>query len=61
MSNLLQSLLTIFVLTATMTDNGRIQNIEGVANAFGQIMAAERGEVICEVTTAKVLLHIIAY
>ncbi|KAB7500922.1 ATP synthase subunit O, mitochondrial [Armadillidium nasatum] len=42
-------------LLNTMTDNGRIQSIESVASSFSVIMAAERGEIICEVTTAKEL------
>ncbi|MCL4119637.1 UNVERIFIED_CONTAM: hypothetical protein GTU68_033893 [Idotea baltica] len=42
-------------LLGVLTDNGKIQNIEGVAGAFNTLMAAERGEVICEVTTAKEL------
>ncbi|RXG55327.1 ATP synthase subunit O, mitochondrial [Armadillidium vulgare] len=46
--------LTVNLLN-TMTDNGRIQSIESVANSFSLIMAAERGEIICEVTTAKEL------
>lgn len=42
-------------LLTTMVENGRAASVEGVINAFGTIMAAVRGEVICEVTTAKAL------
>lgn len=37
-----------------MADNGRISKIGGVLTAFGRIMSAHRGEVVCNVTTAKV-------
>lgn len=37
-----------------MSDNGRLNKVEGIISAFGQIMSAHRREVICEVTTAKV-------
>ncbi|KAG0711678.1 ATP synthase subunit O, mitochondrial [Chionoecetes opilio] len=40
-------------LMETLVDNGRAASVEGVINAFETIMAALRGEVICEVTTAK--------
>ncbi|PVD29215.1 hypothetical protein C0Q70_11812 [Pomacea canaliculata] len=42
-------------LLAAMADNGRIAKIGGVLTAFGRIMSAHRGEVICNVTTAKPL------
>jgi len=38
-----------------MAENGRLQKTAAVVNEFATIMAAERGEVACEVTTAKVL------
>ena len=41
-------------LFLTMAENGRVTNFEGVINTFHTIMSAHRGEVICEVTTAKV-------
>ncbi len=41
-------------LFLSMAENGRYNYIDAVANAFGTIMAAHRGEVVCEVTTAKV-------
>ncbi|XP_071521657.1 ATP synthase subunit O, mitochondrial [Panulirus ornatus] len=42
-------------LFGALVENGRLSNIEGVISAFTTIMAAVRGEVICEVTTAKAL------
>ncbi|KAK4881616.1 hypothetical protein RN001_004935 [Aquatica leii] len=44
-SNLLQAL----------AENGRLVKLEGVINAFRTIMSAHRGEVVCQVTTAKEL------
>ena len=37
-----------------MAENNRLKNLNGTINAFKQIMAAVRGEVPCEITTAKV-------
>ncbi|XP_066984402.1 ATP synthase subunit O, mitochondrial [Macrobrachium rosenbergii] len=42
-------------LFGALAENGRLTNVEGIIGAFGIIMAAVRGEVICEVTTAKPL------
>ncbi|KAG7175876.1 ATP synthase subunit O-like [Homarus americanus] len=42
-------------LFGALTENGRLSNVEGVIGAFETIMAAVRGEVLCEVTTAKPL------
>merc|ERR1711921_35715 len=42
-------------LFGALADNGRLTSVEGIISAFGTIMAAVRGEVICEVTTAKAL------
>merc|ERR1712002_778018 len=42
-------------LFGALAENGRMANVDGVLGAFGTIMAAVRGEVICEVTTAKPL------
>merc|ERR1719402_901120 len=36
-------------------DNGRLAKVDGFIDAFRTIMAAVRGEVICEVVTAKAL------
>ncbi|KAK8381622.1 hypothetical protein O3P69_018607 [Scylla paramamosain] len=46
--------LTANLLNA-LVENGRSSSIEAVVSVFGTIMAAVRGEVICEVTTAKPL------
>lgn len=46
-------------LFTTMADNGRYTHFESVINSFSTIMAAHRGEVVCEVITAKVKqLHV---
>lgn len=42
-------------LLETMADNGRLKKLEAVINAFKLIMSAHRGEVVCEVITAKAL------
>ncbi|XP_046403480.1 ATP synthase subunit O, mitochondrial [Ischnura elegans] len=42
-------------LLVTMADNGRLKKLDGVINAFKVIMASHRGEVHCEVITAKPL------
>jgi len=46
--------LTKNMLTA-MTDNNRYNLVSQVAGSFKTIMAAHRGEVVCEITTAKPL------
>merc|ERR1711890_13331 len=38
-----------------VADNGRLAKVDGFIDAFRTIMAAVRGEVICEVVTAKAL------
>jgi len=40
-------------LLLAMADNNRFTMIPDVATAYSTIMAAHRGEVVCEVTTAK--------
>lgn len=42
-------------LLQVLAENGRLKNYDGVVNAFKTIMAAHRGEVTCEVITAKEL------
>ncbi|CAB3226742.1 unnamed protein product [Arctia plantaginis] len=42
-------------LLVLMAENGRLNKLEAVINAFKIMMAAHRGEVTCEVTTAKPL------
>lgn len=41
-------------LLGLMAENGRLGNIVNVINAFSTIMAGHRGDVRCEVITAKV-------
>lgn len=40
-------------LLVLLAENRRMKKIDGVINAFRKIMSAHRGEVICEVTTAR--------
>ena len=47
-----------FDISAALSENGRLASVNGVLKAFGQIMAADRGEVMCTVTTAKVCVQI---
>lgn len=42
-------------LLVLLAENRRLKKIDGVINAFRQIMSAHRGEVVCEVTTARPL------
>ncbi|XP_045769269.1 ATP synthase subunit O, mitochondrial-like [Maniola jurtina] len=42
-------------LLGLMAENGRLNKLEAVINAFKIMMAAHRGEVTCEVITAKPL------
>lgn len=42
-------------LLGLLADNGRLNVLDAVINSFQVIMAAHRGEVVCEVTTAKPL------
>lgn len=42
-------------LLETLAENGRLNKLDAVINAYKLIMAANRGEVVCEVTTAKPL------
>ncbi|XP_013191410.1 ATP synthase subunit O, mitochondrial [Amyelois transitella] len=42
-------------LLGLLAENGRLQKLEAVINAFKIMMAAHRGEVTCEVITAKPL------
>lgn len=38
-----------------LAENGRLNRIDAIISAFKLIMSAHRGEVVCEVTTAKPL------
>nr|AOR07094.1 mitochondrial ATP synthase subunit OSCP-like precursor [Mesenchytraeus solifugus] len=42
-------------LLAALAENGRLNMLNGVFNAFDKLMSAHRGEIICVVTTAKPL------
>lgn len=42
-------------LLEVLTENGRLKKLDGVISAFKTIMAGHRGEVVCEVITAKTL------
>lgn len=42
-------------LLVLLAENGRLKKIDGVINSFKQIMAAHRGEIVCEVKTARPL------
>uniref|UniRef100_A0A1A8N9T4 ATP synthase peripheral stalk subunit OSCP, mitochondrial n=1 Tax=Nothobranchius rachovii TaxID=451742 RepID=A0A1A8N9T4_9TELE len=42
-------------LINVLADNGRLTLTSDVINAFGRMMSAHRGEVICSVTTAQTL------
>ncbi|KAL5275247.1 ATP5O family protein [Megaselia abdita] len=42
-------------LLQVLADNGRMKKLDTVINHFKTIMAAHRGDVVCEVTTAKPL------
>lgn len=37
-----------------LAENGRLRYTPGIVSAFGKIMSAFRGEVVCTVTTAQV-------
>lgn len=41
-------------LLVLLAENGRLKNLDEVIHSLGIIMAAHRGEVTCEVTSAKV-------
>lgn len=42
------------VLQDVLAENGRLRYTPAVISAFGKIMSAYRGEVLCSVTTAQV-------
>lgn len=42
-------------LLCLLAENGRLKRVDNVINAFKLMMATHRGEVACEVTTAKPL------
>jgi len=42
-------------LLGLLAENGRLNKLNGISNSFATIMAAHRGEIECEVITAKPL------
>ncbi|XP_078047879.1 ATP synthase subunit O, mitochondrial [Augochlora pura] len=42
-------------LLSLLAENGRLGNINAIINTFKLLMAASRGEIVCEVITAKAL------
>lgn len=42
-------------LLKLLAENGRMKKLDGIINAFKQLMSAHRGEVICEIKTARPL------
>uniref|UniRef100_A0A1B6K528 Oligomycin sensitivity conferral protein n=1 Tax=Homalodisca liturata TaxID=320908 RepID=A0A1B6K528_9HEMI len=42
-------------LVGLLAENGRLKNLNAIINSFKTIMSAHRGEIPCEVTTAKPL------
>ena len=43
-----------YIFRGALAENGRLNKLSSLFNAYGKIMGAHRGEVICSVTTAKV-------
>ena len=43
-----------FDFSATLAENNRLRFVHNVVAAFGKLMSAARGEVLCSITTAKV-------
>lgn len=51
----------LFCVADVLADNGRLPLTGDVIAAFGKMMSAHRGEVLCTVTTAQVqsiILHV---
>lgn len=44
----------LFCFADVLADNGRLPLTGDVITAFGKMMSAHRGEVLCSVTTAQV-------
>lgn len=47
------------IFTALLAENNRLKQYKGILSAFNTIMAGHRGDLICEVTSAKVSTFII--
>jgi len=45
-------------LFVCLAENGRYHSFDSVISTFNTIMSAHRGEVVCEITTAKVCLNL---
>lgn len=43
-----------FFFSGTLAENNRLRLVHNVVIAFGKLMSAARGEVLCSITTAKV-------
>ncbi|KAA0202004.1 hypothetical protein HAZT_HAZT001788 [Hyalella azteca] len=54
-SDLTWHLVIIMKYNSALAENNRLAKVDAVLSSFDTIMAAERGEVVCEVTTAKPL------
>lgn len=48
-------------LFMAVAENGRYSAIDSIVGSFATLMAAHRGEVVCEITTAKVLYSSIGF
>jgi len=49
-------LISIVYSIVLLAENGRLKNLDGIISVFETLMAAHRGEVPCEVITAKVCM-----
>lgn len=48
------SVLTKNLFLELLAENGRLKSLPNIANLFKQVMSAHRGDLLVEVTTAKV-------
>ena len=46
--------LVCFYFLGTLAENNRLRLAHSVVTAFGKLLSAARGEILCSVTTAKV-------
>lgn len=44
----------ILFFSGVVAENGRLNKLENMFKAFATLMSAHRGELLCEITTAKV-------
>lgn len=54
LSCIVRSKLIVLNTIGLLADNGRLDKIDGVCSTFARLMSASRGEVVCEITSAKV-------